>query len=99
MSFHFLSIVLVLEAGFSTLSYLLIGARMPLIDGQLYRIDSILGFDWLAWFDFVESHPWLRLSLPYLYASTFVAIPATLIYLIVAGPIWRYILRCYASSS
>ncbi len=88
--FHFLSIVLVLETGFSTLSYLAIGARMPLIDDQLYRIDSILGFDWLAWFDFVESHRWMRLSLSYLYASTLLAIGATLVYLIVVDRIWRY---------
>jgi hypothetical protein len=85
-----LATVIVLSNALITLSYLAIGTRMPLVDDSLARLDSLVGFDWMAWFQVVHSHPWLRLALVYIYDSTLPAIGATLFYLILGGNFWRY---------
>lgn len=51
-------------AGF--LSYLVVSTNAPLIDARLAAWDRALGFDWLAWAAWLQTHPsvaaWLRLA-------------------------------------
>lgn len=51
-----------------TFSYLLAGTlRLPLLDRQLAAIDHALGFDWVAFHQWVSSAPWLWLAANVLY--------------------------------
>src|ERR1700682_6074972 len=43
----------------SILSYLSVAADYPLIDEQLSRIDKVIGFDWVASYQWVRQHPTL----------------------------------------
>jgi len=52
-------------------------ASRPLSDDFLARVDLALGFDWFAWFDFVNGHPLLKITLAVAYAS----IPLQLLFL------------------
>jgi hypothetical protein len=64
-------------------SYLTYGAMaaslFPIADGLLDRADAVLGFDWLAWFNWVHAHPIVHLVLAKAYAS----IPLQLLVLLV----------------
>jgi hypothetical protein len=64
-------------------SYLTYGAMaaspFPIADGLLERADTLLGFDWLAWFNWVHAHPIVHLILAKAYAS----IPLQLLVLLV----------------
>jgi membrane-associated phospholipid phosphatase len=64
-------------------SYLTYGAMaaspFPIADGLLERVDALLGFDWLAWFNWVHAHPIVHLVLAKAYAS----IPLQLLVLLV----------------
>jgi hypothetical protein len=88
--FDCVAVLIALGNACATLSYLVISTRMPLVDEQLAGIDALLGFDWVYWFDFVKSHRWLRVTLFYAYDSTLPAMGMTLIYLTLAGRVWRY---------
>jgi len=44
-------------------------ASRPLSDDLLARADLALGFDWFAWFAFVNGHPWLKVPLALAYGS------------------------------
>jgi PAP2 superfamily len=83
--FHVVSLVAILSAGFVVLSYLAVAAHMPASDATLARLDALLGFDWLAWFDFVHRHFWMQVAFSYIYKSTQFATPAALIYLVLAN--------------
>lgn len=56
------------QAG-AVLSYLIVGTGAPLVDAVYARADAALGFDWMAWFEFVRAHLWLRTTLAVAYAS------------------------------
>lgn len=64
-------------------SYLTYGAMaaspFPMADGLLDRADAVLGFNWLAWFNWVQAHPIVHLVLAKAYAS----IPLQLLVLLV----------------
>jgi PAP2 superfamily len=87
--FYFGATFLALSIGFVVLSYLAIDARLPLIDADLSRIDADLGFNWLMWFAFVQSHPWLRAVFYYAYGGTAVAMSAAVFYLTVTQRVRR----------
>ena len=46
-----------------------VSASRPLSDELLARADAALGFDWFAWFAFVNGHPWLKIPLAIAYGS------------------------------
>ena len=52
----------------AVLGYLIIGTGTPLVDGWYSRADTALGFDWLAWFDFVRAHAQFAQALHLAYA-------------------------------
>ena len=45
------------------LTYIAASTALPLQDANLAAFDARLGFDWLAWNDFVERHPVLNTAL------------------------------------
>ena len=51
------------------LSYLCLASSHRLVDGQLMAMDRALGFDWLAGYNFVQSHPALSAVLGFAYDS------------------------------
>lgn len=53
----------------SILSHLSVAAAFPLVDPQLNRIDTMIGFDWVAWYDWVRLHPSLFIALDLAYGS------------------------------
>lgn len=53
----------------SVFSYLVLSFRAPLMDREFTRLDAMLGLDWLAWFRWIEQHPWLGTLLVYAYDS------------------------------
>jgi len=46
-----------------------VSASRPLSDDLLTRMDVALGFDWSAWFAFVNGHPLLKITLAIAYGS------------------------------
>lgn len=74
-----------LASGTAALSYLAARANAPLADAGLARADAALGFDWLAWFRFVQAHPWPHRMLAFAYASMPLQILACLLALPLAG--------------
>lgn len=65
----------------SLLSYLCITIDMPLVENSLVRFDQAIGFDWLAVYGWVQSHPFVLEILAFAYASglwQLIAIPAVL---------------------
>jgi PAP2 superfamily len=64
--------------------YLTYGAMaaspFPLADGLLSRADAALGFDWLAWFMWVQHHPALHWMLSTAYASVPLQVAVLLVY-------------------
>jgi membrane-associated phospholipid phosphatase len=54
----------------SILSYALMAASpYPMADPLFMRADAAIGFDWLSWFSWVDSHPKVYLILRYAYES------------------------------
>jgi PAP2 superfamily protein len=54
----------------AVLTYVAMAASpFPMADALLSRADATLGFDWLAWFRFVNERPWLHLILAVAYDS------------------------------
>jgi membrane-associated phospholipid phosphatase len=53
----------------SLLSHLSVAAAFPLVDPQLVRIDEMIGFDWVAWYNWVRLHPILFIVLKLAYGS------------------------------
>jgi hypothetical protein len=68
------------------LSYLATATALPFVDAELARLDAALGFDWLRWFEFVQSAPSLHAVLAFAYASTGPEIVAVLLYVSLAAP-------------
>lgn len=54
----------------AVLSYLTVKLNAPLVDTQLAQADRWLGFSWLGYFNWVESHPRLSSILLLAYTST-----------------------------
>jgi membrane-associated phospholipid phosphatase len=70
--------------------YLTYGAMaaspFPLADGLLSRADAALGFDWLAWFMWLQFHPALHWMLSMAYASVPLQVAALLAYFACTDP-------------
>lgn len=62
------------------LSYLSAGFSLPLLDSQFNNIDRTLGFDWISWFNFTQSHPALNFVLTSAYTSMFPQILTAMIF-------------------
>lgn len=86
-------------------TYLAMSLGFPLADAQLSAMDQTLGFDWLAFITFVDSHPALSRALEEGYSSFGIQLTAVPIILVVLGNIPRacavvfgYGLLCFISS-
>lgn len=78
-------LVIVMNAGMRILDYLSKGTSLPLADDWLARADGALGFDWLAYFDFVRSHPALHRPMVVAYFELNTAIAILILGLAVTG--------------
>ncbi len=58
----------------------LAASPFPMVDALLSRADGALGFDWLAWFGWVNAHPKLHFVLAHAYASCPIQIFGLLLY-------------------
>lgn len=67
------------------LSHLSVAVAAPLIDDRLVRIDQAVGFDWLAYYQWVRQHPALVFVLNLAYASGLVQMVAVPMILGMAG--------------
>ena len=65
----------------ATLSYIGTSLGLPLLDAHLARIDTALGFDWLATLEFVDRRPLLGAALRFSYASSMAQVVFALIVL------------------
>lgn len=54
----------------AALSYVVLGAGLPLADPDLARLDRALGFDWPGWYRTLESAPALQRALSWFYHSS-----------------------------
>jgi len=54
---------------FGVLSYLCLASSGPMADAALLAADRALGFDWMAWFQFVKAHTLLASVLQFAYGS------------------------------
>ena len=63
------TIFFAMTTGSVVLSYLAATLDRPFADPWLSRADVALGFDWMAWFDFVKAHSALHNILATAYAS------------------------------
>lgn len=80
-TFACLTLLLIFVTSTSILSYLCITLNPPLIDEDLIRLDRMLGFDWLAAYQWVKAHEQIRKVLEFAYTSVsiqFLAIPLIL---------------------
>jgi membrane-associated phospholipid phosphatase len=64
------------------LSHLSVAAHYPLVDEQLSRIDKAIGFDWVAWYQWVRRHSALLFFLNLAYNS---GLPQTIVVPFVLG--------------
>ena len=87
-----------LTTGSVVVSYLVATIDRPFADPLLSRADSALGFDWVAWWHFVQTHPALRNFLAAAYVSMVVQVVICLVAFPLAGMTDRNreMLACFA---
>jgi hypothetical protein len=73
----------------AVLSYLVTSWNFPLIDGKLVQIDGILGFDWIRYVAFVNTHTALSVMSSVVYATTTMQIALCIIALSFTGRLLR----------
>jgi len=66
---EYLALSCAVSTAVCALSYLSLASSQTLVDGQLMAMDRALGFDWLAGYNFVQSHPALSAVLGFAYDS------------------------------
>lgn len=66
---EYLALSCAVSTAVCALSYLSLASSQTLVDGQLMAMDRALGFDWLAVYNFVQSHPALSAVLGFAYDS------------------------------
>lgn len=66
---EYFALSLAVSTAICALSYLSLASSQTLVDGQLMAMDRALGFDWLAGYNFVRSHPALSAILGFAYDS------------------------------
>lgn len=77
--------LVVLPAGCSLLSYLLVTVAGPRIDAELLSLDRMMGFDWAALMTLASAHPGLNRVLALAYVSV---MPQTVVLMLALG-LWR----------
>jgi PAP2 superfamily len=80
-----LTTFLCFSAATCVLSYLCVAVDAPLVDDSLLRFDAALGFNWLAAYHWVHSHPNLQWVLQLAYVSGALQIVAVPIFLGISG--------------
>lgn len=65
----------------TTLTYIFATLNLPLLDEQFTRLDLALGFNWLAFYGFVQEHPVVRTILTLAYFSMLPQLFFSIIYL------------------
>ncbi len=66
---EYFALSIAVSTSICALSYLSLASSQSLMDGQLMAMDRALGFDWLAGYNFVQSHPALSAVLGLAYDS------------------------------
>lgn len=66
---EYLALTFAVSTAVCALSYLSLASSQTLVDEQLMAMDRALGFDWLAGYNFVQSHPALSAVLGFAYDS------------------------------
>jgi membrane-associated phospholipid phosphatase len=61
-------------------TYLMATSRLPLFDDQFARFDAAIGFDWLRWYDFLASVPYVNTLLSMAYSSLLLQIVLSVMY-------------------
>jgi len=89
-----------LSTGSVLLSYLAATLDRPFADPWLSRADAALGFDWVAWWHFVQSHQALHNLLHTAYASLVAQVLICLVAFPLSGMMERNreLLACFAAS-
>ena len=77
---HYAALYLAFMVTGTIFTYLTASLRLPLWDAELASIDSALGFNWLAWFQFVEAHRMLKLLLVVAYGTLTLQVIGSIIY-------------------
>lgn len=78
-------LVVLMAVGLRIMDYLTKGTALPLADDWLARIGPALGFDWLAYFDFVRARPGLQWVLSTVYISLEMVCGIFILALVVSG--------------
>ena len=83
---HETAILIAYGPSAAALSYIVVAPALPLLDAQFAAMDLALGFDWPAWYRWVEARPAVETMLAILYASS---LPHIAVMLISTGLIGR----------
>lgn len=83
------ALLLAFSAAAAVLSYLVASLDMPLIDTQLLAVDAALGFDWIAYVDFVNKRPWLGAVSSAVYVTTLAQVALVVVLFGVLGDVDR----------
>lgn len=86
--------LIVLPAGCSLLSYLLVTIAGPRIDAELLNLDRMIGFDWARVMTLAAEHPGANAVLSVVYVSV---MPQTVVLMLALG-LWRKNAEIYRSS-
>ena len=66
---EYFGLTLISSTAICALSYLCLASSGPLVDARLMAMDRVLGYDWLAGYHFVQTHPMLKSVLGFAYHS------------------------------
>lgn len=83
------AILLAFSTAGAVFSYLITSLNFPLIDDQLIRADAMLGFDWLHYVGFFNSHAWLATASSLVYITTISQIALCVVALGLSGKVER----------
>lgn len=81
--------LMVFSAAGAIFSYLVTTLDMPLIDKELVRSDSFIGFNWHDYVAFVNARPWLGVLSSLVYQTTLMQIALSVVVLTMTGRIER----------
>ena len=82
---HCAAQLIALFAATGAFSYVVTAAAFPLVNDAVAAADRALGFDWLAWFGWVEQHRTLRVVFQLVYPSAIAQMVAIACYLTLSG--------------
>ncbi|MGI9387248.1 MAG: hypothetical protein ACR2OX_07435, partial [Methyloligellaceae bacterium] len=73
-----IAFILVYTNALALCSYLLTSLAMPLHDEFFSRMDVVLGFDWVAWLQWMNAHPFIGNTLTFAYRSSMIQVFAVI---------------------